>query len=65
MAASLHGSAQTTPRIRAELQASQASTRALVASYCLNEKTVAKWGRRTSTADTPMGPKRLHRAKLS
>jgi hypothetical protein len=31
MAAGLHGSARTTPRVRAELQAAQASTRALAA----------------------------------
>ena len=58
MATSLHGSARTTPRIRAELQASQETTRALAARYGLNEKTVAKWRRRTTTADAPVGPKK-------
>ena len=43
MAAGLHGSARTTPRVRAELQAAQASTRALAAQYGLNPKTIAKW----------------------
>jgi transposase-like protein len=52
----LHGSARTTPRVRAELQRSQASTRALAARYGLNPKTVAKWRGRTTTADAPMGP---------
>jgi transposase-like protein len=52
----LHGSARTTPRVRAELQASQESTRALAARYGLNAKTVAKWRKRSSTADRPMGP---------
>ena len=54
----LHGCARTTPRVRAELQASQASTRALAARYGLNPKTVAKWRERTDTADAPMGPSR-------
>jgi hypothetical protein len=48
MAAGLHGSARTTPRVRAELQASQEATRALAARYGLNEKTVAKWRKRTT-----------------
>jgi len=52
----LHGSARTTPRVRAELQRSQESTRALAARYSLNPKTVAKWRGRTTTADAPMGP---------
>src|SRR4051812_640116 len=55
MAGLLHGCARTTPCVRAELQASQASTRALAARYGLNPKTVAKWRRRTGTADAPMG----------
>ena len=54
----LHGCARTTPRLRAELQASEASTRALARRYGLNPKTVAKWRRRTTTADAPMGPRR-------
>ena len=54
MAGLLHGSARTTPRVRAELQASQESTRALAARYGLPPKTVAKWQGRTSTADAPI-----------
>jgi hypothetical protein len=42
-AAGLHGSARTMPRVQAELQAAQASTRALAAQYGLDSKTVAKW----------------------
>jgi len=57
MASVLHGSARTTPRIRAELQASKESARALAGRYGLNAKTVRKWRRRTTTADEPMGPK--------
>ena len=56
MANVLHGSARTTPRIRAELQASKEGSRALAARYGLNPKTVLKWRERTTTADTPMGP---------
>lgn len=56
MAKVLHGSARTTPRIRAELQASKESSRALAARYGLNPKTVLKWRKRTTTADAPMGP---------
>ena len=57
MASVLHGSARTTPRIRAELQASQESSRTLAARYSLNPKTVSKWRKRTTTGDEPMGPK--------
>ena len=65
MAAGLHGSARTTPRVRAELQASQETTRALAARYGLDPKTVAKWRRRGSTADAPMGPSRPRSSVLS
>src|SRR3954466_6289159 len=58
MAGLLHGCARTTPCVRAELQASQASTRALAARYRLNPKRVAKWGERNNTAEAPMGPRR-------
>ena len=58
MAGVLHGSARTTPRIRAELQASQETTRALAVRYGLNPKTVQKWRGRTTTADQPIEPSR-------
>jgi transposase-like protein len=58
MAAGLHGSARTTPRVRAELQASKEPTRVLAARYGLNPKTVGKWRRRSTTADRRMGPSR-------
>ena len=57
MAAVLHGSARTTPRIRAELQRSKESTRTLAARYRLNPKTVAKWRARQTTTDAVMGPR--------
>ena len=65
MAASLHGSARTTPRVRAELQASQEATRTLAAQYGLTPTPVAKWRQRTTTADQPMGPKRPHSTVLT
>ena len=65
MATGLHGSARTTPRVRAELQASQEATRVLAARYKLNPKTVAKWRSRTTTADQPMGPSRPRSTVLS
>ena len=57
MASVLHGSARTTPRIRAELQASKESARSLATRYDLNPKTVRKSRQRTTTADAPMEPK--------
>ena len=57
MASVLHGSARTTPRLRAEFQASKESTRALAVRYSLNPKTVDKWRKRTCISDAPMGPK--------
>jgi transposase InsO family protein len=65
MAAGLHGSARTTPRVRAELQAAQGATRALAARHGLNPKTVAKWRRRTTTADRAMGPSRPRSSVLT
>ena len=65
MAAGLHGSARTTPRVRAELQRSQEATRSLAARYGLNPKTVAKWRKRTTTADAPMGPSRARSTTLT
>jgi len=53
----LHGCARTTPRIRSELQGSKESTRTLARRYGLNPKTVAKWRRRKTIVDGPMGPK--------
>jgi transposase InsO family protein len=61
----LHGSARTTPRVRAELQASQEATRVLAARHGLNPKTVQKWRKRTTTADRPMGPRRPRSTTLT
>ena len=65
MAPGLHGSARTTPRVRAELQRAQATTRGLAARYGLNPKTIAKWRKRTTTADRPMGPSRPRSSVLT
>ena len=65
MAAGLHGSARTTPRARAELQASRGSTRALAARFGLNPKAVAKWRRRTTTSDLSIGPCRPRSSVLT
>src|SRR3954468_19284949 len=59
------GSARTTPRVRAELQASQEATRVLAVRYGLNPKTVTKGRQRTSTADQPMGPTRPRSTTLT
>jgi transposase len=65
VAAGLHGSARTTPRVRAELQASQESVRTLAARYQLNPKTVSKWRARTTSCDAPMGPSRQRSTVLT
>jgi transposase InsO family protein len=53
----LHGSATTTEAIRRAIQNSQESLRALSKRYGINQKTVAKWKKRTSVADLATGPK--------
>ena len=53
----LHGSATTTYAIRAAIQRSKAPLKELAARHGLNQKTVAKWRRRTFVHDAPMGPK--------
>ena len=52
-----HGSATTTAAICRAIQHSQASLRALAKLYGINQKTVAKWKKRTSVADLPTGPR--------
>src|ERR1022692_2835190 len=61
----LHGSARTTKALRRAIQHSQASIRALARRYGINPKTIAKWKRRTTTADAPMGPKAPRSTVLS
>src|SRR6187200_1744016 len=61
----LHGSATTTEAIRRAIQHSQASLRALAERYGINQKTVAKWKKRTSVADLPTGPRQARSTVLS
>src|ERR1700744_6285142 len=61
----LHGSATTTHAIRAAIQRSAAPLKALAAQYGLNQKTVAKWRKRSFVHDAPMGPKALRSTVLS
>src|ERR687898_910610 len=60
-----HGSATTTAAIRRAIQHSQESLRALAKRYGVNQKTVAKWRRRTSDADLPTGPREPRSTVLS
>ena len=53
----LHASATTTEAVRRAIQHSQASLRDLAKRYGINQKTVAKWRRRTSVFDLPTGPR--------
>src|SRR5271167_4548383 len=61
----LHGSATTTEAVRRAIQHSQESLRGLARRYGINQKTVAKWKRRTSVADIPTGPKEARSTVLS
>ena len=60
----LHGSATTSEAIHRAIQNSEESQRALSARYGINQKTVAKWRKRTSVADLPTGPKDAKSAVL-
>lgn len=51
-----HGSATTTAAVRRAIQHSQESLRSLAQRYGINQKTVAKWKKRSSVADLPTGP---------
>jgi len=61
----LHGCATTTHAVRAAIQRSQASLQALSGRYGVNPKTVAKWRKRATVADAPMGPKARQSTVLS
>src|ERR1700709_2159409 len=52
-----HGNATTTAAVRRAIQHSQESLRVLARRHGINAKTVAKWKKRTSTADVPTRPK--------
>jgi transposase-like protein len=53
----LHSSARTTTAVRAAIQRSQESLQILAKRLSINPKTVAKWRKRTTVLDAPMGPK--------
>ena len=57
MGQTLHGCARTTEAVRRSIQRSHLSIAALAARHGVNPKTVAKWRKRSSAHDAPMGPK--------
>ena len=61
----LHGCGASTHAVRAAIQRSQASISELSRTYGLNPKTVAKWKKRNSVDDAPMGPKEPRSTVLS
>src|SRR5215468_1234582 len=61
----LHGSATTTHAIRTAIQRSKAPLKELAAQYGLNQKTVAKWRKRSFVRDARMGPKTPRSTVLS
>ena len=61
----LHGCAKTTAAVRRAIQNSQESLSQLAERYDINAKTVAKWKKRTSVEDAPMGPKQVHSTVLT
>ncbi|SFK88822.1 hypothetical protein SAMN05444581_14011 [Methylocapsa palsarum] len=65
MAQVLHGTVTTTEAVRRAIQNSQESLRALAKRYGINQKTVAKWKKRTSAGDLPTGPKEPRSTVLS
>lgn len=60
-----HGSATTIEAVRRAIHNSQESLRALSRRYGINQKTVAKWKKRTSQSDLQTGPKEPHSTVLS
>ena len=61
----LHGSARTTAALRRTIQHSQESLARLALRYDLNAKTIAKWRKRTTVEDAPMGPRHPHSTVLT
>ena len=61
----LHGSATTTEAVRRAIQYSTESLRTLASRYGINQKTVAKWKRRSSVVDLPTGPRQPRSTVLS
>ena len=61
----LHGRAKTTHAVRAFIQRSKASNAALSQKLGINVKTVAKWRKRDTVEDAPMGPKQVRSTVLT
>lgn len=61
----LHGCATTTATLRRTIQHNQENLSALAARYHINVKTVAKWRKRTSVKDAPIGPRHPHSTVLT
>lgn len=61
----LHGCARTTEAVRRTIQHSQESLNILAQRHGINPKTVAKWRKRTTVQDAPMGPKQPRSTVLS
>ena len=61
----LHGCATTTAALRRAIQHSQESLKQMASHYHTNIKTVAKWRKRTTVKDAPMGPRRPHSTVLT
>ncbi len=61
----LHGCATTTAAVRRAIQNSQERLKQLASRYHTNVKTVAKWRKRTSVKDSPMGPRHPHSTVLT
>ena len=65
MGQALHGSARTTEAVRRAIQHSQERLRVLARRHGINQKTVAKWKKRTAVKDLPTGPKDPHSTVLT
>jgi transposase InsO family protein len=61
----LHPRARTTAEIRRQIQESPESLLKLSARFSINPKTVAKWRRRSTVEDEPMGPREVRSRSLS
>ncbi len=61
----LPGCARTTAALRRTIQNSQESLKQLASRYHINAKTVAKWRKRTTVKDSPMGSQNRHSTVLT
>ena len=61
----LPGCAKTTEAVRFAIKNSQESVKALSKKQAINPKTVAKWKKRETVQDVPMGPKSPHSTILT